>query len=87
MEEGIMDKPPMEMEEALSAEEEEEGEEGAEETEQLRSTTFQHLKSFSLQLLELLQNPSHKHSPVNVIADLLRFLQSSSPSNLQPFFE
>nr|KYP42134.1 hypothetical protein KK1_036480 [Cajanus cajan] len=68
----------------LSEEEEELG------TEQLRSTTFQRLKSFSLHLLDLLQNPhieNQKHSSVTVIPQLLRFLRNSSPSTLQPFFD
>lgn len=67
------------------AEEEEEAE-----TEQLRSATFQRLKSYTLQLLELLQNTQNqnpKHCSVTVIPDLLHFLQNSSPSSLQPFFE
>ncbi|XP_061348789.1 uncharacterized protein LOC133294152 [Gastrolobium bilobum] len=60
------------------------------EEEQLRSTTFQHLKSYSLQLLDLLRNPqvqNQNHSSVTVIPELLRFLQNSSPSTLQPFFD
>lgn len=73
------------VEKKLAEEEEEEAE-----TEQLRSATFQHLKSHTLQLLELLQNTQNqnpKHCSVTVIPDLLRFLQNSSPSSLQPFFE
>ncbi|XP_073223628.1 uncharacterized protein [Cicer arietinum] len=64
--------------------------EGIEETEQLRSATFQCLKSHTLNLLELLQNPqtqNQKHSSATVIAELLRFLQNSSSSTLQPFFD
>jgi hypothetical protein len=62
------------------------------ETEQIRSITFQRLKSYTLQLLELLQNPQNqnqnqKHCSVTVIPEFLRFLQNSSPSTLQPFFE
>ncbi|XP_027362436.1 uncharacterized protein LOC113870038 [Abrus precatorius] len=55
-----------------------------------RSITFQSLKSYSLHLLDLLQNPqieNQKHCSVTVIPDLLRFLHSSSPSTLQPFFD
>ncbi|KAJ1440469.1 Armadillo-type fold [Sesbania bispinosa] len=61
-----------------------------EETEQLKSITFQRLKSYTLHLLELLQNPQNqnqKHLSVTVIPELLRFLQNSSPSTLQPFFD
>nr|XP_025625066.1 uncharacterized protein LOC112717178 isoform X2 [Arachis hypogaea] len=57
------------------------------ENDPLRSATFQRLKSLSLQLLQLLQNPhtvTHAHAP---ITHLLHFLQTSSPSNLQPFFD
>ncbi|WJX17050.1 hypothetical protein P8452_07005 [Trifolium repens] len=60
------------------------------ETEQIRSITFQRLKSYTLQLLELLQNPQNqnqKHCSVTVIPEFLRFLQNSSPSTLQPFFD
>ncbi|XP_014490963.1 TELO2-interacting protein 1 homolog [Vigna radiata var. radiata] len=60
------------------------------ETDQLKSSTFQRLKSHSLHLLDLLQNPhihNQKHSSVTVIPQLLRFLQTSSPSALQPFFD
>ncbi|KAK7308317.1 hypothetical protein VNO77_41919 [Canavalia gladiata] len=59
-------------------------------TEQLRSSTFQSLKSFSLHLLDLLRNSqieNQKHCSVIVIPDLLHFLQNSSPSTLQPFFD
>ncbi|QCD89332.1 Armadillo-type fold [Vigna unguiculata] len=60
------------------------------ETDQLRSSTFQRLKSHSLHLLDLLQNPhihNQKHCSVTVIPQLLRFLHISSPSTLQPFFD
>ncbi|WVZ26978.1 hypothetical protein V8G54_000019 (mitochondrion) [Vigna mungo] len=60
------------------------------ETDQLKSSTFQRLKSHSLHLLDLLQNPhihNQKHSSVTVIPQLLHFLQTSSPSALQPFFD
>ncbi|KAK7310173.1 hypothetical protein RJT34_07504 [Clitoria ternatea] len=59
-------------------------------TEQFRSTAFQCLKSYTLQLLDLLHNPqieNQKHCSVTVIPDLLRFLHNSSPSTLQPFFD
>ncbi|CAJ1933002.1 unnamed protein product [Sphenostylis stenocarpa] len=68
----------------------EEGEEEEMETEQLRSSTFQRLKSYSLQLLDLLQNPhihNQKHCSLTVIPQLLSFLRNSSPSTLQPFFD
>ncbi|KAK7349039.1 hypothetical protein VNO80_23875 [Phaseolus coccineus] len=60
------------------------------EPDQLRSNTFQHLKSHSLHLLDLVQNPhihNQKHCSVTVIPQLLRFLHNSSPSALQPFFD
>ncbi|KHN46513.1 uncharacterized protein LOC114425384 [Glycine soja] len=60
------------------------------EEEQLRTSTFQRLKSHTLHLLDLLQNPHiqyQKHCSLTVIPQLLRFLQSSSPSTLQPFFD
>ncbi|ESW25029.1 hypothetical protein PHAVU_003G002100 [Phaseolus vulgaris] len=60
------------------------------EPDQLRSSTFQRLKSHSLHLLDLVQNPhihNQKHCSVTVIPQLLRFLHSSSPSTLQPFFD
>ncbi|MED6184843.1 hypothetical protein PIB30_051341 [Stylosanthes scabra] len=57
----------------------------------LRSATFQRLKSLSLQLLQLLQNPhtlTHAQPQAQApISHLLHFLQTSSPSNLQPFFD
>ncbi|CAI8605258.1 unnamed protein product [Vicia faba] len=67
----------------------EEAEEGTE-TEQLRTITFQRLKSHTMNLLELLQNPhnqNQKHCSVTVIPELLRFLQNCLPSTLQPFFD
>ncbi|CAL0302378.1 unnamed protein product [Lupinus luteus] len=60
-----------------------------EEDEEISETAFPHLKSYSLQLLQLLQNPqiqNQKHCS-SVIARLLRFLQNSSHSTLQPFFD
>ncbi|CAL5207919.1 unnamed protein product [Lathyrus oleraceus] len=67
----------------------EEVEEGLE-TEQLRTITFQRLKSHTMNLLELLQNPhnhNQKHCSLTVIPELLRFLQNCLPSTLQPFFD
>ena len=57
--------------------------------EELRSATFEGLKSHSLKLLELIQNENEnqKHCSVTVIPDLLRLLEDSSPSALQPFLE
>ncbi|KAK7259182.1 hypothetical protein RIF29_24782 [Crotalaria pallida] len=58
------------------------------ETERLSDTAFPHLKSFSLQLLELLRNPQNQNQKQSsVIPDLLRFLRNSSSSSLQPFFD
>ncbi|GAU34751.1 hypothetical protein TSUD_17230 [Trifolium subterraneum] len=60
------------------------------ETDGIKSITFQRLKSYTLKLLELLQNPQNqnqKHCSVTVIPEFLRFLQNSSPSTLQPFFD
>jgi len=63
------------------------------ETDELRSITFQRLKSHTLNLLQLLQNPQNqnnqnqKHFSVTVIPQFLRFLHNSSPESLQPFFE
>ena len=58
--------------------------ESYEEVEQLQSGDFEQLKSYCLELLELVSNPK-KHSPV--IPAMLHFLQNSPPANLQPFFE
>ncbi|XP_057445724.1 uncharacterized protein LOC130737884 [Lotus japonicus] len=62
----------------------------SEEEEELRSTTFQRLKSHSLQLLDLIRNPNNqnqKHFSLVVIPELLHFLHNSSSSDLQPFFD
>ncbi|RDX87599.1 TELO2-interacting protein 1-like protein, partial [Mucuna pruriens] len=62
-------------------------EEGGVRNEQL---TLERLKSYSLQLLHLLQNPhiqNQKHCSVTVIPEFLSFLQNSSSSTLQPFFD
>ncbi|OIV95355.1 hypothetical protein TanjilG_07511 [Lupinus angustifolius] len=68
-----------------------EEEEEEEESEQISDTAFPHLKSYSLQLLQLLQNPQNQNQNQkqcsSVIAQLLRFLQNSSHSTLQPFFD
>ncbi|KAF5728108.1 hypothetical protein HS088_TW21G00251 [Tripterygium wilfordii] len=57
---------------------------GVEEKEAQRSTAFSRLKPLCLELLELLNNP-YKHS--SVLPELLQFLQSSAPDDLQPFFD
>ncbi|KAE9593769.1 hypothetical protein Lalb_Chr18g0046601 [Lupinus albus] len=64
-------------------------EEEEEEEEEINDTAFPHLKSYSLQLLQLLHNPqiqNQKHHS-SLIAQFLRFLQNSSHSTLQPFFD
>ncbi|KAK7407807.1 hypothetical protein VNO78_09907 [Psophocarpus tetragonolobus] len=64
----------------------EEAEEEVLGTEQL----FQRLKSYSLHLLDLLQNPrieNQKRCSLTTIPQLLRFLHTSSSSTLQPFFD
>lgn len=63
------------------------------ETDELRSITFQRLKSHTLNLLQFLQNPQNqnnqnqKHFSVTVIPQFLHFLHNSSPQSLQPFFD
>ncbi|XP_028787587.1 uncharacterized protein LOC114743543 [Neltuma alba] len=52
--------------------------------EALRSSAFLRLKSYCLELLELVRNPK-KHA--SVIPSLRHFLQNSSSSTLQPFFD
>ncbi|KAK4261906.1 hypothetical protein QN277_004842 [Acacia crassicarpa] len=62
--------------------ESEEGQHG----EALRSSAFLQLKSYCLELLELVRSPSSmKQAPV--IPALRQFLQNSSSSTLQPFFD
>ncbi|RHN78390.1 hypothetical protein MtrunA17_Chr1g0164971 [Medicago truncatula] len=63
------------------------------ETDELRSITFQRLKSHTLNLLQLLQNPQNqnnqnqKHFSITAIPQFLHFLHNSSPESLQPFFD
>ncbi|KAI4297078.1 hypothetical protein L6164_036986 [Bauhinia variegata] len=59
-------------------------EEGVEESKQLGSNVFLQLKSYCLELLDLLQNPK-KHT--SAIPGLLLFLRNSPPTTLQPFFD
>lgn len=56
-----------------------------EEDDARRSSVFAELKPYCVELLELLQNPTTKHS--SAIPALLQLLRSSHPSALQPFFE
>lgn len=49
-----------------------------------RKRTFSELKTYNLDLLDLLQNPKKKPSS---LPQLHRFLSRSSPHTLQPFFE
>ncbi|XP_054809216.1 uncharacterized protein LOC129311171 isoform X3 [Prosopis cineraria] len=58
--------------------------EGGQQGEALRSSAFLQLKSFCLELLELVRNPK-KHA--SVIPAFRHFLQSSSSSTLQPFVD
>ncbi|XP_038690270.1 uncharacterized protein LOC119989047 [Tripterygium wilfordii] len=57
---------------------------GIEEEEAQRSRAFSRLKPLCLELFELLHNPN-KHS--SALPELLQFLQSSPPDDLQPFFD
>ncbi|GFZ05787.1 ARM repeat superfamily protein [Actinidia rufa] len=54
------------------------------EDEESRRTTFSELKSYSLDLLDLLQNPRRNPSSLSQLHD---FLSKSSPHSVQPFFD
>ncbi|XP_057461310.1 uncharacterized protein LOC130751695 [Actinidia eriantha] len=54
------------------------------EDEESRRTTFSELKSYSLDLLDLLRNPRRNPSSLSQLRD---FLSKSSPHSVQPFFD
>lgn len=58
--------------------------EEGQESEELISNAFLQLRSYCIELLELVRSPKKDAS---VILSLRLFLQNSSPSTLQPFLE